>query len=130
MAIVWKDSYKVGDAVIDEQHQQLFHLANKILATEDPAAQALCAMQFAQYTRDHFAYEETLMREVNFPDYEGHVIWHKQLILRLKLASHFIEKGTLDKQDLEGFISDWAMQHIPVHDAQLAAYLAERRAAA
>jgi hemerythrin len=130
MTIVWKDSYKVGEAVIDEQHERLFELANKILATEDMATQALCAMQFAQYTRDHFAYEEALMREVNFPDYAGHVIWHKQLITRLKLASEFIEKGTLDKQDLEGFITDWAMQHIPVHDAQLATYITARRAAA
>ena len=123
MTIEWKDSYQVGDAMIDEQHQQLFKLANKILTAEDKAAQTLCAMQFYQYTREHFEYEESLMRQVNYPDYPGHIVWHNQLITRLNLASQYIEKGTLDKQDLEAFITDWALQHIPVHDAQLAAYL-------
>lgn len=126
MSIDWKDSYKIGDSLIDEQHQHLFLLANNILSASGKDALTLCALQFYKYTRAHFAHEEALMRQVNFPGYKEHVEWHIRLITRLNETSLQIKNGTLDKQSLEAFISDWALKHIPLFDAPLAAYLVGR----
>lgn len=123
MTIVWKDSYKIGDAEIDAQHEELFKLANQFLAANDKATQTLCAMQLYAYTRKHFEHEENLMRQIGFPGLKIHREWHNRLITRLNRISLSIEKNTLDKQELENLINEWALDHIPYDDAQLAAYI-------
>jgi hypothetical protein len=58
MQIEWKDSFKLGDAEIDTQHQQLFALANEFLQASGKAELTLCAIQLYKYTREHFEVEE------------------------------------------------------------------------
>ncbi len=126
MQIEWKDGYKLGDAVIDEQHQHLFALANAFLAAKDSDAQTQCAMRLYKHTREHFGHEERLMRELHFPDYQAHVDSHNQLISRLNAVSDTIAKGSLTEQDVQAFMTDWALHHIPLSDAKLSQYLATR----
>lgn len=126
MSIEWKDSYKIGDAEIDAQHEELFRLVNRFLAAQDKAALTLCAMQLFKYTREHFAHEEKLMQELNYPEFKMHVAWHNALISRLNKVSEMIANDTLDKAELQVFITDWALYHIPREDAKLAAYIAGR----
>ncbi len=126
MTIAWQQSYAIGDVEIDKQHRQLFRLANEFLAAEDKAAQAVCAMHFYRYTREHFEYEENLMRRHGFPGLAEHVEGHNALIARLNQVGSGIEDGSLDRQELEDFIRDWAQHHIPVEDFRLSAYLSSR----
>lgn len=123
MTIAWNDSYLIGDDAVDAQHQQLFKLANRFLAATDKASLTLCAMQLYKYTREHFEYEEALMRKFSFPDHKAHMEGHNRLIARLNLVGKCIENDTLNKQELEEFITDWALHHIPNEDARLASYV-------
>lgn len=124
MQIEWNEGFKIGNADIDAQHQELFALANRFLAAADPGAQALCAMQLYRHTREHFAQEEALMRELLFPYYQEHVDSHNQLLSRLNVVSDSIANACLTPQDVQAFMHDWAMQHIPHTDAKLSAYVA------
>lgn len=67
MPILWKPAYKIGNPVIDAEHEALFGLANKFLTAEMRGELSTCAMAFYRYTREHFAHEETLMREIGYP---------------------------------------------------------------
>jgi len=123
MKLEWNDSYKVGDATIDAEHQQAFELANRFIAAKDQAEQTSIAMQLYKHTREHFTREEALMREVNFPDVKAHTERHNQLIGRLNVISKSIAMDDLNKEALIALMTDWAMFHIVKDDAQFASYL-------
>ena len=55
------DSYKIGDAAIDEHHPELFMRATNVIAATSLESQTLSALRLFQYTRTHFLHEENLM---------------------------------------------------------------------
>jgi hemerythrin len=123
MSIEWKDVYKIGDAEIDAQHEELFSKINRFLLANDKASQTASAMSLYQHTREHFKHEEDLMRRVKFPSIAPHVEQHNDLISRLNDVSLAIANGTLNKADLEAFLADWTKNHIRIFDTRLASFL-------
>ena len=123
MSIDWDDSYCVNDDEINEQHQLLFQYVNDFLRAETDTAMTHSIIQLFKYTRQHFAYEEALMREVNFPYYEEHLRMHDHLVSRLGVLGDRIADGTINRAEVETFIKDWALGHIPHADAKLAKFL-------
>ena len=126
MTIPWHDSYKIGDADIDAQHRELFGRINKFLAADDRAGLTACAMSLFQYTREHFSFEEAAMRRVAYPAVAAHIAEHNALLSRLNEVADSIGKDTLDRLELEEFLSDWLFSHIGTSDARLAVYLTAR----
>lgn len=126
MTIEWKDSYEIGDAVIDAEHQHLFRLANQFLAAGDQTAQQAAAMQLYKHAREHFEHEENLMRVIKFPGVKAHTERHNQMIAQLNEVSQSIGRGELDGQALQLMMQDWALHHIAQDDAQLIDYLSKR----
>ena len=129
-ALQWKDSYAIGDAEIDAQHRHFFELANAFLAAEGRAALTACAMAIYKHTREHFGHEEELMRKRGFPERQQHIEWHNRMISRLNAISLAIQVDRVNMQDLVDLTEDWALNHIPVHDAKLSAYLVDHPLAA
>ncbi len=82
--IEWKDRYKIGDAAIDEQHQELFRRAAYVIAATSPEGQALCAMRLYQYMRVHLSHEEEVMRRVQYPDIDEHVKQHQNPDIKIE----------------------------------------------
>jgi len=123
MSLQWNDGYKIGDEDIDAQHQQLFKLVNTVLAAKDKGTLTNCAMALFQYTREHFAHEEQLMKRLQYPAMTAHKAQHESLISRLSEVAARIANNTLDHQVLEAFLSDWLLNHIATSDVKLAAYI-------
>jgi hemerythrin len=123
MTIEWKAAYKIGNAVIDAQHEEVFGLANAFVCATDKATLTACAMNLYKHTRDHFGHEEDLMRSTNYPGIDGHVRQHNDLITRLNSVAVSIAGSTLSMKDLESFLSDWLLGHIRFYDTKLAAYV-------
>jgi hemerythrin len=123
MSIEWKDSYCVGDARIDRQHQDLFALANAMLVAADQAAMRLCAIRLYKHVREHFSYEEELMQRVGYPDYREHTAAHDDMLQGLNAISHSIGRNAIDPVAVTRFVSDWALDHIPKEDAKFASYV-------
>lgn len=123
MIITWKDAYKVGDAEIDAQHQELFRQVNTFMKATDKAGLTSGAMSLFKYTREHFKHEENLMRRINFPALESHLQQHNDLIARLSDISASIASDTLNMTDLGAFLSDWLLGHIRIYDTKLATYV-------
>lgn len=121
--IAWKDSYKIGDTLIDDQHQELFLRAADVIAATNRETQTLCALRLYQYARAHFSHEESLMQRLHYPDMAQHLKQHEMLINRLNEFCRNIAKDNLIKADLEDFIAHWLLNHIAAVDSQLAAYV-------
>jgi hemerythrin len=127
MTLEWKESYKLGNAAIDGEHEFAFKLANQFIAAQDKTQQTATAMLLYKHTREHFEREEALMRELGYPDLAAHTERHNQLISRLNEISTSIAQDRVDKQALVNLMMDWAMHHIAQDDAQLALYIAKNR---
>jgi hemerythrin len=123
MSIEWVESYKMGIANIDKQHQHLFELTNALLEVDNlPGVRALI-MQLYKHTREHFELEEDLMRKMKYPGTEEHIGYHNALLDRLNDISNQVGKGQLDRLAIEKLMTDWALRHVPNDDAMIASFL-------
>jgi hemerythrin len=128
---LWKRDYSVGCTEIDDQHQQLFHLADELhrAMMERRGKEALAGIlkRLLAYTTYHFANEERLMRETGYPLYLEHRIQHEKLT---KIAMEHQRKMTSGESplsvDVLQFLSDWLKVHIGQSDQKLAAHLKNR----
>ncbi len=123
MTIEWKDSYKIGNAEIDKQHEYLFELTNKMTAVDSMTALRPLIMLLFKHTREHFELEEALMRKHNMPDLDAHVDNHNKLLNRLSLLSMDVGKGHMNKRAIAELMADWALNHVTNDDAKISAYL-------
>lgn len=128
MNIEWKDSYCVGEEVIDREHQELFALANAVHIARDQAALRLCAMQLYKHVREHFSHEEELMKKIGFPATREHIASHFAMVSRLNGLSAGIGRNQIDTEAVTRFMNEWALHHIPTEDAQFAAYIKSHHA--
>lgn len=127
MAIRWKDAFDVGNAEIDQQHQEIFNKANAFLDAVGIAALTEYSLGFFQYTRDHFSLEEGLMRSIDYPAIEVHIQQHKELVERLNEVAANIGGDDFSHRDLELFLTDWLLVHIRIYDTKLASYIARKQ---
>ncbi len=82
--LVWRDSYRSGDAMVDRQHQQLFRHANRLLEAVMLGAPGEAVLAATQALLDdvltHFRDEEALHVRIGFPGRESHALEHARLL--------------------------------------------------
>ncbi len=126
--VKWKDEYSVGIESIDMQHRKLLSLINSLQTAvyfstgEEFEHQALD--ELVDYTKTHFSYEEGLMEQNDYPDFEPHKAQHQQMIARVEevLAGYEQDKDTA-MRNAANFLKDWLINHINGTDKQYSAYL-------
>ena len=128
--IQWREAYKIGDAAIDEQHQELFLRAGDVIAATNRESQTLSSLRLYQFMRSHFSHEEELMYRIGYPEIKAHIEQHTALTVRLKAFLKNISNDNLIKAELEdrlqkarGDVAGWLLDHIGMVDSKLAAYL-------
>ena len=125
--VEWDDTLSVGIEEIDEQHKVLVDLVNKMHEAihqrhgSDVVISILSDL--AEYTRIHFAVEESLMRILNYPDYDNHKQVHEELLhtvadLQEKVASGKKSIGF----ELMHFLKTWLVKHIMEEDMQYSGF--------
>jgi hemerythrin len=122
MGFIWRDSYSIGNASIDAEHQQLFKLADAFFNADDHEKKTDCAIRLFKYTREHFEHEEQLMRDMGYPEFLAHAQQHTQLISRLNEVSEKIANDTLSAAELKTFLTAWLVGHIVTFDTRLSVY--------
>ncbi len=119
--IDWSDELSVGIEEIDEQHKVLLKLINQMHTAihERHGSEAVDSIlaELIEYTRIHFAVEESLMRILNYSGYIEHHEQHQELLehvvqLQKKLASG----KTAISFELMHFLKKWLTQHILEED--------------
>ncbi|QDF96244.1 hemerythrin [Azoarcus sp. DD4] len=123
----WDDDYNVGVSDIDEQHLELVALINQLhRAIRDHKASKQVRNtldELIEYTRTHFAIEERLMRESNYPEYETHRGYHEALIDQIHVLREKLDSGEASITfELLHFLRMWLIRHILDVDKHFGAY--------
>ncbi|NKI35719.1 hemerythrin family protein [Wenzhouxiangella sp. XN79A] len=121
--ITWTDDLSVGIEEIDEQHKVLVRLLNELndAIHEHHGNEACLAIldRLVDYTRIHFAVEESLMRIFEYPDYENHKAEHEELVEEvLELRREIVDKERKISFKLLHFLKMWLTQHIMSSDQE------------
>ncbi|MGM0444092.1 MAG: bacteriohemerythrin [Fibrobacterota bacterium] len=124
---VWNERYSVGDAAVDGQHRHLFDLANSITAhrSEHEMNRAFAAL--SSYAREHFADEEALMEQWQYPGLTRHRRMHEGLTARLQELGDRGLNGPDDAQAFRRFLYGWLTAHILDADMAFRRFRESRR---
>jgi hemerythrin len=121
--VEWSDDLSVGIEEIDDQHKELVDLVNEMHEAihqrrgRDVVRRVLAKL--ADYTRIHFAVEESLMRILGYPDYETHKEQHEQLIRHMTALQNKVDSGkTAIGFELMHFLKVWLTKHIMESDRE------------
>lgn len=121
--IVWDESFSVGIAEIDADHQQLAVLINLLnehrhLPSDAPAIGEILAV-FGSYADYHFGREEKRLAEGHCPDLRLHLQGHRQFQNLLYQIAHGATEGRVDMVRLVDFLGRWWPSHIRDQDMGL-----------
>ena len=115
--VEWNDDYSVDIQEIDEQHKCLINIMNELYvalankSNQDQVADVL--NKLVEYTKVHFAVEETLMRIFHYEGYEQHKEIHDQIVVKvLEYQGEFRAGNTKVGMELLMFLKDWLFDHI------------------
>lgn len=115
--IAWDDKYSVEIQEIDEQHKRLIEIINELYAalssnsSHDQVAHVLD--ELVDYTKVHFAVEETLMRIFSYEEYDEHKAIHDNIVSKvLNFQTKFLQGDTKVGMELLLFLKDWLFDHI------------------
>lgn len=127
LTIVWNSDLKTGITVIDEQHQELFELVNKLdrfKNTKESFLEALIDLQ--TYVFNHFSTEEDYMKTTNYPEFDLHKASHdkfvadyKAILKKITVVENLVDLGP----ELIAFVENWLEIHYTSDDVKLADYL-------
>lgn len=125
--IHWTGELSVGIEEIDEQHKVLVDLINKMHTAieerhgSDAVSEILS--ELADYTKIHFAVEESLMRILGYPGYEEHKEIHDELLHNVQELQKKVAFGkTSISFELMHFLKSWLAKHILEEDMQYSGF--------
>ena len=124
----WNDSFATGIGEIDRQHQQLIELVNtcNYQIKRQRGAQAIgrTLQGVIDYTHTHFSYEEQLLQEHAYPDFDSHIAEHRKVVEDVKRLLTELQSGEKNvEQKILAFLTDWLTHHIKVCDRAYASHL-------
>ena len=125
---LWKEAYRIGNEVIDAQHEELFHRIEKLLELaqsanlEENKKQCEHMLDYlVEYTEFHFDSEEALQNRENYVDYQQHKRIHQQfrntvVVYRQHISEDF--SATVLKRFL-GTMLTWLTVHVQGCDQKI-----------
>ena len=123
----WDNNYKINIEVIDDQHKGMLDLISRITgdynAEEQRRRIADTVRELVSYTARHFADEQKLMNQIDYPDYQSHVRLHKEFIIHVKGILIRLRKGkNVDLAEIRQFLEKWWIDHIVIEDSRFGKY--------
>lgn len=119
--IKWKDDYKIGIDLIDEQHQKLFEIAGRAydllknnFKMDKYDAIVDIIEELKEYTAYHFKTEEDYMQSIEYKRFFSQKVQHNDFIEKINgidLKKVDDNQGTYLIEILE-FIANWIGEHI------------------
>ena len=129
--IEWSSELSIGIEEIDSQHKVLVDLLNQLHAAilhHHGSQETLHVLdELVDYTRIHFAVEESLLRILDYPDYESHKAKHEKLIEQVQqFRQRLTEQGRASTFELLHFLKQWLTVHILESDREYTTHLLAR----
>ncbi|MBL8742671.1 MAG: hemerythrin family protein [Myxococcales bacterium] len=129
--VEWNASLSVGVHDIDEQHKQLFSLLDELSRANTEEREATVRGEIVadliDYTKIHFAFEETLLARHGYPDLGSHHDAHTKLAGQVETYAAAAEGGTAPLgAELYFFLRTWLNGHIRGSDRRYGPFLNDR----
>lgn len=128
----WSNEYSLGIEDIDEQHKALIECLaglERSMTTRDErqrwSAIHYAIVQLTDYTRIHFAVEESLMRIMRYPEVNRHCSQHQMFIAYLREVERKSINFDVSEDEIVSFLRQWLIAHILEEDKRYANYFAE-----
>ncbi|MDR1566309.1 MAG: hemerythrin family protein [Treponema sp.] len=130
MAYQWDSSLETGYEVVDNQHKQLVAAVNNLIEASQNGKGDNAVMQtmdfLTGYTIKHFADEEKLQKQFNYPDYLNHKRIHDDFKVTVgNLTQRIIKEGPTQPliNEASSAIGAWLLNHIKGDDFRMAAFI-------
>lgn len=132
---LWTEALRMGHDTIDRQHQSLyesFQGVSQLLEMPDVNMKYWFGMvirKTEEYVLTHFADEEQLMADLNYPDFHAHKLLHMEIVETLKKHQAMIkqlkteEEKMAEARSLLEFLNEWLDSHVLVDDKKLVAFI-------
>ncbi len=131
---MWKEKYKVGVELIDEQHKELFKRLSEfiqIVQTKTDWNERLDkvkeTMEFMQeYVNFHFDDEEKYQESINYPDIEIHKEEHRKFKEGINSYVRVFEQGEFTEEKIQEFcakLMTWLIMHVGKVDQKIGEYV-------
>ncbi|MCJ7838304.1 MAG: bacteriohemerythrin [Burkholderiales bacterium] len=126
--IHWDNVLATGHAILDIDHQRLADLFNRLASVvKERKGKAACVElldDIIHHAQVHFAFEEQLMSEQNYPKADQHAAEHFQLTKQaIRFMAKFQAESAGSHIPLIHFPEDWLTRHIFTADKELAVFL-------
>ena len=124
----WKEEYEVGVAEIDEQHQKLIDIANRVyelmrneLALDKYDQIVEILQELKEYTVYHFHFEEGLMQKAKYKKRFSHKILHQNFLAQVEAVDLSAVDENQDAYLIQimDFIANWLIEHIVGEDKKV-----------
>jgi len=121
--IEWEEKFSLHHALLDQQHQELFDLANAVQALDpnsaDKAELGKLCKEFFDYMAKHFKEEEAYMKSLDYPLLEKHKKFHESIIEGMtKILRE--KKGIVELQkSMKMIAKKWLVEHILENDLKI-----------
>jgi hemerythrin len=128
MEVAWNSRYDTGIRIIDEQHQELFSIVERLrrMVLEGAARDAVEALlwDLLACSERHFAIEETYMSRFGYPDLPQHVSEHASMLASVhELLARFQKSHQAMALMVPTFIEGWLKHHISDGDFGFVTFL-------
>ncbi|HPG24436.1 MAG: hemerythrin family protein [Spirochaetaceae bacterium] len=114
--LAWSDAFDVGVDKMNEEHQRLIDLMNRLHDLYEGDAsrseQKKTFDELAKYTVKHFADEEAYMESIEWPGLVTHRHIHAKLLDDLGTHKAAFDKGGELSSKLFSFLKIWLKAHI------------------
>ncbi len=126
--IEWNDDYSVKVKLLDEQHQYLIKILNKLHeAMKKGNSKTVLSNtldQLIQYSVEHFNSEEQLLDQYNYPQANTHKDEHKKFVNEVQKFKQGFDSGKMFVSiELMDFLKNWLIKHIQGTDKQYSSFL-------
>lgn len=123
----WSDSLSCGNGDVDADHRRLLDIAERVrtadMQGQDDAVVGHLLLELMEYVQGHFAREEALMQDVNYPGLADHQFEHGLLIQRVQsLHREFLDGQRVANKEMWQFLRRWLRYHIMNADVRMALF--------
>lgn len=127
----WTEEYRVGVTEVDEQHRRLFALVDELHAAmlagkgKDVLGETIRGL--LDYTKTHFATEESYFESLGYPLARAHAAQHQEFVDRVEeFRQGFEEDRMMLSIEVLDFLVEWLGTHIKGNDKAFGPFLNER----
>ncbi|MDD3269555.1 MAG: hemerythrin family protein [Syntrophomonadaceae bacterium] len=132
--MIWKDRYKLGVTLIDEQHQELFTRVSdfvEVLRSSVPWEQRVEKVNetlnfMKDYVVTHFHDEEKYQKQIGYPEFAAHKKIHNDMVKYVaEVASQYERDGYNEQlmQQFAGKLLAWLINHVASEDQKVADFV-------